>query len=101
MSSRTARATQRNPVSKNLKTKPKQKETEAEKELDQEEGPGKNIHAKHGSPLKERWAKESQKQGTPDLWRPKKLAPKCLYFKENLHVGSCDRCLAFLAASHP
>lgn len=51
--------------------------------------------------MKERWAKESQKQGTPDLWRPKKLALKCLYFKENLYVGNCDRCLAFLAASYP
>lgn len=78
-------------------------ETEAEKELDQEEEPGRNIHAKHGSPMKERWAEGSQKQGppSPDLWRPTKLAMKCLYFKDSLHMGSCDRCLASLAASHP
>lgn len=38
-------------------------ESQAEKELDQEEGPGRNIHAKHGSPMKERWPERSQKQG--------------------------------------
>lgn len=53
--------------------------------------------------MKERWAEGSQKQGppSPDLWRPTKLAVKCLYFKDSLHMGSCDRCLASLAASHP
>lgn len=44
-----------------------------------------------------------QKQGlpSPDLWRPTKLALKCLYFRDNVHMGSCDRCPASLAASQP
>jgi hypothetical protein len=67
VSSRTARATQRNPVSKNQKTKPKQNKTKTNKKKKKKKQPNKQK-SKNKKKQQQQQKKEIQQSTNMDAW---------------------------------